>query len=123
MNMQAEGKLIEKTETVQVTDRLKKKEFVIEITERIKDITITSYARFTLLQSRCDIIDPYRLGDNITVSFNLKGYKTKDEKPKYCNVLEAWRISPVVDNQHRNNNKADNQLNEVTKKAGEFYGK
>ena len=47
-----------------------------------------------MIQSNCEQLDPIQQGDEVTVSFNLKGRKWADPKgeTKYINSLQAWRI-------------------------------
>lgn len=47
-----------------------------------------------MIQSNCQQLDGFQTGDEITVSFNLKGRKWNDPKGgvKYFNSLQAWRL-------------------------------
>ena len=45
--------------------------------------------KFQLVQGRCDLIDSYSEGDQITVEFDLRGREWND---KYFTNLNAWRI-------------------------------
>lgn len=89
MNIQA--KLIEKFDTQQITDTFKKREFVVEFAENPQ---YPEFVKFELIQANCDLLDSYQLGDELNVSFNLKGRKWTDKngEVKYFNSLQAWRI-------------------------------
>lgn len=90
--MDINGKLVEKSEIIQVSDKYKKREFVIEFQEG-KDLKYTNYVKFELGQERCSLIDNANVGDLINVYFNIKGRKwEKDGKTSYFNSLEAWKV-------------------------------
>ncbi len=88
--MQVTGTLKVKTDVQQVSDRLKKREFVI--TDNSSQYP--QHIIFALVQDRCDLIDKYNPGDTITVHYNLRGREWTSPKGevKYFNTLEAWRI-------------------------------
>lgn len=85
MNFELVGKLIEKSNEVQVNDRFKKREFVLEVLEN----SFVEQIKFQLTQDKTGIIEPFGIGDQLKVSFNIKGNKWKDT---YFVNLQAWRI-------------------------------
>ena len=91
--MNIKGKLIEKLETAKITDSFKKREFVVEFAE---NPMYPEFVKFELIQERCDLIEPFNLGDELEIEFNLKGRKWTDKEGevKYFNSLQAWKISP-----------------------------
>ena len=93
---EVKGRLIVKYATQQVTEKFRKREFVLEIAngqyfEQIK---------FQLTQDKCDQLDQYREGDNINVSFNLRGkpYTNKNGEVIYYTNLDAWRLQSAAEN-------------------------
>lgn len=92
--MDIKGKLLEKSETANVTASFKKREFVVEYAENPQ---YPEYIKFELIQDKCDLINDVQPGQEIEVHFNLKGRKWTDPKGevKYFNSLQAWRILPV----------------------------
>lgn len=97
MSFEINGKLYEKSETVSVSDKFRKREFVLEKTESASFGEITEHIKFQLTQDRCDQLDRYNVNDEIKISFNIKGRKwEKDGKVSYFNNLEAWRIEKVA---------------------------
>jgi len=93
MSFELTGKLVAINETQQVSDRFKKREFVMEISEEINGNVYTNYAKMQLVQNKCEIIDNYRIGDTVKVSFNIKGNKwERDGNVNYITNLDAWRI-------------------------------
>lgn len=93
MSLEVTGKLHVKYETQQVSDKFKKREFVMELSEEINGNIYTNYAKMQLVQNKCDILDRFKEGDLIKVSFNLKGNRwERDGKVNYITNLDAWRI-------------------------------
>lgn len=85
------GTLKQKGNTQQVSDKFSKREFVLTI-----DAT-TSYPQYVslqLTQDKCSQLDNFNVGDEMKVSFNLRGreWNSPDGVLKYFNSLEAWRI-------------------------------
>lgn len=102
------GRLIVKEDTQQVSERFKKREFVIETSEEINGNTYNNYAKFQLVQNKCDILDRYNIGDEVEVYFNVKGNKwEKDGKVNFITNLDAWKIWGVH-NQASSGNSAPN---------------
>jgi hypothetical protein len=93
-SFEVKGKLIVKYNTQQVTDRFKKREFVVEIASG----NYTESIKFQLIQEKCDLLDRFKEGDEINVFFNLKGKPyTKDGNTSYFNNLDAWKIDIAKD--------------------------
>jgi len=93
MSFEITGKLVVKYPTQVVSDRFRKREFVIEIIEEINGNSYTNFIKMQLAQTKCDILDRFNEGDNLKVSFNVKGNKwERDGKVNYITNLDAWRI-------------------------------
>jgi hypothetical protein len=93
MSLEVTGKLLVKYDAQQVNERFKKREFVMELAEEINGNVYTNYAKMQLVQNKCDILDKFNEGDNIKVSFNIKGNRwEKDGKVNFITNLDAWRI-------------------------------
>ncbi len=93
MSFEISGKLIEKYNTVQVNDRFKKREFVIERTESNGGMEFTDHIKFQLTQDRCDLIESIGVNEEIKVNFNIRGNKwEKEGRVNYFTNLDAWRI-------------------------------
>ena len=57
---------------------------------------ITNYVKFQSVQDRTTIVDRFNIGDEIKVSFNIKGSRwEKEGKVNYITNLDAWRIEQV----------------------------
>ncbi len=95
MNFEINGKMILKEETQSISDRFKKREFVIEV-ENERNSEWNDFIKFQLTQDRCDLLETISLYEEIKVSFNVRGRKwEKDGKVNYFSNLEAWRIEKV----------------------------
>lgn len=93
MSLEITGKLLVKQDTQQVSERFKKREFVLELSDEINGNVYTNYAKMQLVQNKCDILDRFNEGDNVKVSFNIKGNKwERDGKVNYITNLDAWRV-------------------------------
>lgn len=93
MNLEVTGKLLVKYDTQQVSDKFKKREFVLELAEEINGNIYTNFAKMQLVQNKCEIIDRFREGEMVRVSFNIKGNKwERDGKVNYITNLDAWRV-------------------------------
>jgi hypothetical protein len=90
--MNITGKIIEISDTAQVSSSFRKREFVVEYSENPQ---YPEFIKFELIQDKCDILDQYKVGEEVDVSFNLKGRKWTDPQGvvKYFNSLQAWRLA------------------------------
>lgn len=93
--MVIEGKLHAKFDTQQVSDSFSKRNFVVETVENPLYPQLIS---FELNQDRCAVIDKFNVGDNIEVTFNLRGREwiNPQGEKKYFNSLEAWRVNAAA---------------------------
>ena len=90
------GKLIEIMNIQNVSETFQKREFVVETVENSSGRDFTEQIKFQLLQDKSNLIENYRINDNIKVSFNIKGRRwEKDGKVSYFTNLDAWKIEPV----------------------------
>lgn len=93
MSFEVTGKLIAVNDTQEVSERFRKREFVLELSDDVNGNIYTNYAKMQLVQNKCEIIDNYNIGDNLKVSFNIKGNKwERDGKVNYITNLDAWRV-------------------------------
>ena len=80
-------------DTVQVTEKFAKREFVINDASSMYPQDIM----FQSVQDKCSMLDGYSEGENVEVSFNLRGreWTSPQGEVKYFNTLDAWRIEKV----------------------------
>jgi hypothetical protein len=93
--MKITGKIIELKETQQVSETFRKRNFVVEYVENVQ---YPEFISFELIQDKCEILDSFQVGQNVEVSFNLRGRKwtAPTGETKYFNSLQAWRIEPAT---------------------------
>jgi len=92
MGMKAVGKLHVIREAVQVTERFRKREFVLETAENPR---YPQFVQFELTGDRCDDIDSFNLGDEVAVEFQLRGrewHPPDGGDTRYFNTLSVWDI-------------------------------
>jgi len=98
MSLEVTGKLLVKSDAQQVSEKFKKREFVVELVEDINGNNYTNFGKFQLVQSKCEILDRFNVGDTVKVHFNIKGNSYVDKKDgvtKYITNLDAWRVEGV----------------------------
>lgn len=107
--MQTIGKLLEIKDAQQVSDTFKKRSFVIECTENPQ---YPEYVSFELIQDRCDLLENFQIGQEVEISFNLRGRKwtTPEGETKYFNSLQAWRIDAIKQGDHPDISKGNSSL-------------
>ena len=88
--MDITGILKVKNEAQQVSEKFKKREFVLSDNSS----QYPQHISFQLTQDKCNLIDQYSVGSEIKVHFNLRGreWASPQGETKYFNTLEAWRI-------------------------------
>lgn len=94
MNFELQGTLIVKNDTQVISDRFKKREFVIEKKETSPNgFEFVDTIKFQLTQDKVEIIENFQLGQNINVHFNIKGNKwEKGGQVNYFVNLDAWKV-------------------------------
>lgn len=90
--MEITGKVHEVGQVQQVTDTFKKRDLVIQYAENPQFV---EYIKFEATQDRVNIFDNLNAGDDVNVSFNLRGrpWTNKDGVTSYFNSLVAWRVT------------------------------
>tara|TARA_R110002020_G_scaffold461179_1_gene680008 strand:+ start:48 stop:401 length:354 start_codon:yes stop_codon:yes gene_type:complete len=78
-------------ETQVISETFSKREFVLTD----NDENYPSFIAFELIKDNCNLLDNYKIGDKITVSFNLEGRKWLNPKTnieRTFNTLKVWKI-------------------------------
>lgn len=97
MSFELTGKLIVKEDTVKISDKFQKREFVIDVPNE-RNPEWNDLVKFQAIQDKVDMIEPYNVGDEIKVSFNIRGKKwERDGRVNYFTNLDAWRIERAGD--------------------------
>ena len=94
MGIEASGKLHVINEAQQVTERFRKREFVLELSENAR---FPQFVVFQLTGDRCERVDDFEVGDEVRVEFSLRGREWKSPRGeiKYFNSLDVWNIERV----------------------------
>lgn len=93
MAFEITGKVIEVLPVVQVSDKFRKREFVIEKKETGGSGVFIDYIKFQLVQDKCDLINESFIQEEVKIWFNLKGNRwERDGKVNYFTNLDAWKI-------------------------------
>ena len=79
-------------QTVQVSEKFRKREIIIT------DNTNPQYPQHIncqVSQDKCEMLDQYSVGDNVTASYNLRGreWTSPQGEVKYFNTIELWKIA------------------------------
>ena len=97
MAFEITGKVIDIFPVNQVSEKFRKREFVVEKKETGSTAVFVDYIKFQLLQEKCDLINESFMNEEIKVWFNLKGNKwERDGKLSYFTNLDAWKIEKVT---------------------------
>ena len=100
MAFEITGKVIDISPVNQVSEKFKKREFVVEKKETGGTAVFIDYIKFQLLQDKCDIINESFMNEDIKIWFNVKGNKwERDGKVSYFTNLDAWKIEKVSSQQ------------------------
>ena len=93
--MEIRGKVHEIGAIQQVTDTFKKRDLIVEYAENPQFV---EYVRFEATQDRVNIFDNLTVGEDIEVSFNLRGrpWTNKEGVTTYFNSLVAWRVTKLA---------------------------
>lgn len=93
--MEIKGKVHEIGALQQVSETFKKRDLIVEYAE---NPTYPEYIRFEALQDKTALFDSLKIGDDIEVSFNLRGrpWTDKTGKTSYFNSLVVWRINALA---------------------------
>lgn len=88
------GILKVKSDTQQVSEKFKKREFVVTDASGMYPQDVL----FQLTQERTEQLDPIGVNDAINVSFNLRGreWTSPTGEVKYFNSLDVWKIEKMT---------------------------
>ena len=87
MSYEVNGTLHHIGETKQISETFSTRTFTIKTADEYPQ-----FISFELHKDRTDLVEAYNLGDEVNVSFNLRGREWND---KFFNTLQAWRIQKV----------------------------
>ena len=121
MAFEISGKVIDIAPVNQVSDKFKKREFVIERKETGGSAVFIDYIKFQLLQDRCDLINESYLNEEVKVTFNIKGNKwERDGKVNYFTNLDAWKLERLQRAEGTDTPAPPRQFDEATQDVSEL---
>ena len=84
------GTIIEIYDEKQISEKFKKREFVLK---HAPNPDYPDFLKIEVVQNKTDLLDKYKVGDEVEVDINLKGKKwQKGKESGYFNSIQAWRI-------------------------------
>ena len=91
MALKTTGVVHKTFESQQVTERFRKREFVVEMTDNPR---YPQYVMFQLTGDRCELLDDFQVGDQVEIEFTLRGREWTSPKGdiKYFNSLDVWKL-------------------------------
>ena len=85
------GRLHEIFDEQQVSEKFRKREFVLEV----QDGQYPQHIKFQLTQDKVSLVESFKMGDEVKVTFDLRGRGfNKNGQMLYFTNLEAWKIEP-----------------------------
>ena len=89
--MEIKGKIKKISDTVQISDRFRKREFVVEYAS---NPDYPQPLQFEMVQDRCELLDPFEVGQEVEIFFDLRGREWTNPQGdvKYFNSLQAWKL-------------------------------
>lgn len=94
MRYELNGTLVIIKDTQQVSDRFKKREFVVKTDE---ESPFPQYIPLQFTQDRCDNLDSFKQGQQVKVEFYIKGreWTSPQGEVKHFLSLDAWSIDQM----------------------------
>lgn len=94
--MQVNGKIKVINPTQEVTATYKKRELVVTTNEQYPQHILIEFG-----QDKCNILDNYKVGQEVEVSINLRGreWTNPQGETKYFNSVQGWKINAVESNE------------------------
>ena len=92
-SFEAKGEIIQIFDTNKISDKFRKREFVLKIDEQYSQEIM-----YQLTQDDCAIIDSFKVGDMVKVNSWVRGrkwQKTPQDAPRWFNTLQAYKIEGV----------------------------
>lgn len=98
MSYEAQGVIKKIMATNQVSDKFKKREFILTVIENNFEETL----KFELKQDKVDMLNNSKVGDKVKVQFNLTGREwlsPKTNQTMYFTTLDVWKIDNIEQGQ------------------------
>jgi hypothetical protein len=94
MGLETRGRIHKVQETKQVTERFRKREFVVELSDNPR---YPQFVMFQLTGDRCESLDGFETGDEVQLDFSLRGreWTSPQGEVRYFNSLDVWTIEKL----------------------------
>jgi len=117
--MDINGRIKAIFDTVKVSERFSKRDFVLTIEE---NSPYPQYITFQVVQDKCSLLDQYNIGDEIKVYFDLRGreWTNPEGQVKYFNTLNAWKIEKISGGTSQNTPVSSNQPSYSTSVSSDY---
>ena len=94
MGLETTGKIYAVFEAKQITQRFRKREFVLEVADNPE---YPQHVLFQLTGDRCETLDGFDKGDEVRVEFSLRGreWTSPKNEVKYFNSLDVWTLEKL----------------------------
>ena len=91
--IQVTGEIIEIDDVKIISDNFKKREFILK---HAPNPEYPDFQKLEVVQNKTDLLDKYKVGQEVEVDIILKGKKwEKGKESGYFNSLQARRIQPA----------------------------
>ena len=92
MGLHITGRIHTIFDAKQVTERFRKREFVLELEPESR---YPQFVQFQLTGDRCENLDGFDKGDEVSLEFSLRGREWTSPKGeiRYFNSLDVWEIA------------------------------
>ena len=94
--MEVVGVIKVKSETQTIGAKgFQKRELVVTTDDQYPQMIMIEF-----VQDKCDLLDSYKVGDNVKVSINLRGREwiNPEGEAKYFNSVQGWRVEKLEEN-------------------------
>ena len=107
--MEIKGTIKKISDTVQISERFRKREFVVLYTNNPE---YPQPLQFEMVQDRCELLDSFEEGQQVEIYFELRGreWTNPQGQVKYFNSLQAWKVvsEQSIENQSEQQNISTN---------------
>jgi len=93
MSNEITGTIVVIEDIMHITETFQKREFVLEVIDNNPEYP--ELIKFEVIKDKCYLLDSFQIGQEVSISYNVKGRKWTDKqgKDKYFNTLQAWKIN------------------------------
>ncbi|OJV51630.1 MAG: hypothetical protein BGO31_00050 [Bacteroidetes bacterium 43-16] len=96
MSNQVTGKIYRIDQPVQRTQTFSHRNFILDVSETNNGQTYPNFIMLQLVNNNTSLIDQYKVGDVIKVSYNLRGSLFNGQQGEtVITNINAWKIEPV----------------------------